>query len=116
MRQPINNQSINQSIPFAPLPCATELLRVRFPALLTCLYCCLFNVVTIRDDKVLALFNPSHVRYEYDRETESPDELSIMEMTKVAMNLLSKNPNGYYLMVEAGRVDHANHAGNLYRT
>jgi alkaline phosphatase len=36
-------------------------------------------------------------------------------MTKSAIALLSRNPNGYVLMVEGGRIDHAHHAGNAYR-
>ena len=35
--------------------------------------------------------------------------------TRLAKNL-SANDQGYYLEVEAGRVDHANHDGNLHRT
>lgn len=65
---------------------------------------------------MLGLFASSHVAYEHDRVTEMEDEPSIMDMTKAAIELLSQNEEGYYLMVEAGRVDHANHAGNLHRT
>lgn len=51
----------------------------------------------IRDDKVLGLFSPSHVNFEHDHISEiDPNEPSIMEMTKVAMDLLSKNHDGYY--------------------
>jgi alkaline phosphatase len=62
---------------------------------------------------VLGLFTASHMAYEYDRVAEA--EPSIAEMTAAAIEYLSQNEEGYYLMVEAGRVDHANHAGNLYR-
>lgn len=67
---------------------------------------------------MLAVFTDSHLTYEHDRlaEGDDTDEPSIMEMTKAAMEFLSKNHDGYYLMVEAGCVDHANHAGNLHRT
>ena len=30
-------------------------------------------------------------------------------MTKVAIKKLSKNPNGYYLFVEGGNIDHGHH-------
>jgi Alkaline phosphatase len=30
-------------------------------------------------------------------------------MTVIAINMLSKNPNGFVLMVEGGRIDHAHH-------
>lgn len=67
---------------------------------------------------MLGLFTGSHLSYDHDRLTEGDNstEPSIMELTKAAMTFLSKNHDGYYLMVEAGRVDHANHAGNLHRT
>lgn len=62
---------------------------------------------------LLGLFSNSHMSYEADRGDKEP---SIAEMTETAINYLSKSENGYYLMVESGRVDHANHAGNAYRT
>jgi alkaline phosphatase len=36
-------------------------------------------------------------------------------MTATAIEILQKNPDGFYLMVEAGRIDHAHHDGNAYR-
>ncbi|CAM9493358.1 unnamed protein product [Ectocarpus sp. 13 AM-2016] len=70
------------------------------------------------EGKVLGLFTASHLSYDHDRlsEGENSHEPSIMEMTKAAIEFLSKNHDGYYLMVEAGRVDHATHAGNMHRT
>lgn len=61
---------------------------------------------------ILGLFEKSHMKYEHDRAGEP----SLAEMTEAAIRYLSKNKNGYYLLVEGGRVDHANHAGNAYRT
>lgn len=66
------------------------------------------------DTPVLALFEDSHMKYEHDR-TEA-DEPSLTEMTKTAIDYLSKNDDGYYLEIESGRVDHANHDGNAFRT
>jgi alkaline phosphatase len=63
---------------------------------------------------VLALFEDSHMKYDFDRTDE--DEPSLADMTRMAIEHLSKNSTGYYLEVEAGRVDHANHDGNLHRT
>jgi alkaline phosphatase len=42
-------------------------------------------------------------------------EPSLTEMTEKAIQILKKNPKGYFLMVEAGRIDHGHHAGNAYR-
>ncbi|MBZ8134565.1 alkaline phosphatase [Afifella sp. IM 167] len=63
---------------------------------------------------VLALFEDSHMKYEHDR--TDADEPSLTDMTKMAIDYLSKNEDGYYLEIESGRVDHANHDGNAFRT
>ena len=66
-------------------------------------------------DHLLGLFEPSHMHYEADRADDTAGEPSLSEMTDKAIDILSKNENGYVLQVEAGRVDHALHAGNAYR-
>lgn len=66
--------------------------------------------------KVLGLFNPSHMEYEQDRPNDIAGEPSLAEMTGKAIDILKKNNNGFFLMVEGGRIDHASHAGNAYRT
>lgn len=54
--------------------------------------------------------------YEVDRLiNDKASEPSLTEMTKKAMDILKKNPNGYFLMVESGRIDDAHHASNAYR-
>ncbi|MBB5211616.1 alkaline phosphatase [Microbulbifer hydrolyticus] len=65
-------------------------------------------------DKLLGLFTRSHMSYEADRVGNARDEPSIMQMTASAIDLLSKNDNGYFLMVESGRIDHGHHAGSAY--
>ena len=60
---------------------------------------------------ILGLFEKSHMKYEHDRTGEP----SLAEMTEAAIKYLSKSDKGYYLLVEAGRVDHANHDGNGHR-
>ena len=64
---------------------------------------------------LLGLFERSHMKYEADRANDVGGEPSLADMTKKAIQVLSKNPRGFYLMVEGGRVDHAHHAGNAYR-
>jgi alkaline phosphatase len=66
-------------------------------------------------DHLLALFEPSHMQYEADRANDAGREPSLSEMTSKAIDILSKNPSGYFLMVEGGRIDHAHHANNAYR-
>jgi alkaline phosphatase len=65
---------------------------------------------------LLGLFEPSHMKYEADRiPYDGAGEPSLAEMTAKAIEILGKNPEGYYLMVESGRIDHAHHASNAYR-
>lgn len=73
-----------------------------------------FDALTPADMPVLGLFNNSHMEYEYDRILDIGGEPSIEDMTAKAIELLD-NPNGFFLMVESGRIDHAHHAGNAWR-
>ncbi len=67
-------------------------------------------------DHLLGLFEPSHVHYEADRVAhDKSGEPSLTQMTTKAISILKKNDNGYFLMVEGGRIDHAHHSGNAYR-
>ncbi|AMX03832.1 alkaline phosphatase [Microbulbifer thermotolerans] len=65
-------------------------------------------------EKLLGLFTSSHMSYDADRVAKGADEPSIAEMTSAAIDLLSKNEEGYFLMVESGRIDHGHHAGSAY--
>ena len=64
--------------------------------------------------RVLGLFAESHVRYEADRHNDPAGEPSLAEQTALAIRMLSRDPDGFFLMVEGGRIDHAHHAGNAY--
>ena len=65
-------------------------------------------------ERVFALFNESHMQYEADRGNDIAGEPSIAEMTSAAIKVLDNNEEGFFLMVESGRIDHAHHAGNAY--
>ncbi|WP_193190846.1 alkaline phosphatase [Microbulbifer taiwanensis] len=65
-------------------------------------------------DKLLGLFNASHMQYEADRGNDVAGEPSLSEMTAKGLELLGKNDKGYFLMVESGRIDHGHHAGSAY--
>ncbi len=62
-------------------------------------------------DHLLGLFSDSHMDYETDRQAQP----SLTEMTAKAISLLQQNQQGFFLMVEAGRIDYAHHATNPYR-
>jgi len=51
----------------------------------------------------------SHLDYVLARRPEQP---TLAEMTAKAIELLSKDPDGFFLMVEGGKIDHALHDGN----
>ncbi|WP_151718437.1 alkaline phosphatase [Gemmobacter serpentinus] len=68
-----------------------------------------------KSGKVFALFNRSHMQYEADRAKDAGGEPSLAEMSVKALDVLAKNEDGFLLMVEGGRVDHAHHAGNAAR-
>ena len=67
--------------------------------------------------KVLGLFSKtSHLAYELDRVADSTNtQPSLADMTSKAIDILSKNDKGYFLMVEGGRIDHALHGTNAKR-
>ena len=65
-------------------------------------------------DRLLGLFNDYHLLYDHERAEQSipeyPDSPSLANMTRKAIEMLSKNTeNGFVLMVEGGRIDHAHH-------
>jgi alkaline phosphatase len=64
-------------------------------------------------DKLLGLFASSHLPYALDRRPDDGSDVpSLVELTEAALDVLSKNENGFFLMVEGGRIDHAAHAND----
>lgn len=59
--------------------------------------------------KLVGLFADSHLLYDLEREAQPNSEPSIEELTLTALSILKKNPRGFFLMVEGGRIDHAGH-------
>ena len=78
-----------------------------------------WNDAQLRDagpeGQLLGLFARSHMAWEADRADDVAGEPSLADMTRLAIERLSRGPRGYLLMVEGGRIDHAHHAGNAYR-
>jgi len=60
--------------------------------------------------KVWGIFADDHMAYELDRRKERPQEPSLADMTRKAIEILSKNPKGFFLLVEGSKVDWASHA------
>lgn len=65
--------------------------------------------------RILALFDPDHMKFDHDRPRDRGGEPSLAEMTRAAITRLQHEPNGYFLLVEGGRIDHAHHYGNAFR-
>ncbi len=64
--------------------------------------------------RLFGLFDESHMNYEADRPNDTLGEPSLEEMTTKAIQILDNNKKGYFLHVEAGRIDHGHHAGSGY--
>jgi alkaline phosphatase len=74
-----------------------------------------FDAIDANSTKqVFALFNESHMQYEADRANDVAGEPSIAQMTTKAIDILDNNDQGFFLMVESGRIDHGHHAGSAY--
>ncbi|EFY88380.1 hypothetical protein J3459_011340 [Metarhizium acridum] len=63
----------------------------------------------------LGLFADSHMAYELDRDNEK--EPSLLQMTQVAIKSLAdatkSGQKGFFIMIEASRIDHAGHANDV---
>lgn len=59
--------------------------------------------------KVWGMFAPVAMAYEFERPKTEP---TLAEMTQKAINILSKNEKGFFLMVEGSKIDWAAHAND----
>jgi len=64
---------------------------------------------------LLGLFEPDHMQFDHDRNRTPGGEPSLAEMTTTAIQTLARTSEGFALMVEGGRIDHAHHSGNAFR-
>lgn len=62
-------------------------------------------------DYVLGLFEGSHMLYHLEAVDKKVEDIepTLEEMTRKAIEVLSKNENGFFLFVEGGRIDMAHH-------
>jgi len=63
-------------------------------------------------DNVWGMFNNGHMNYEVDKDDSEP---TFSEMVEKAISILQKDEDGFFLMAEAGRIDHAHQSSNAYR-
>ena len=69
---------------------------------------------------ILGLFASSHMDYGIDHDQQSaPQQPSLEDMTFAAIRVMQQKtlaqPQGYVLVIEGGRIDHAHHAGQATR-
>ncbi|NXG54785.1 PPBI phosphatase, partial [Hemiprocne comata] len=62
---------------------------------------------------LMGLFEPGDMKFERLRNTTL--DPSLTEMVETAITILSRNPNGFYLFVEGGRIDHGHHDGSAHK-
>ncbi|MFH1032903.1 MAG: alkaline phosphatase, partial [Pseudomonadota bacterium] len=76
----------------------------------------LLEFKAVRGGKLAGLFASSHLKADRERAELAPEEPSLAEMTAKALEVLSQNPKGFFLMVEGSQIDwacHANDPGHL---
>lgn len=66
------------------------------------------NYVPKKGEKIVGLFGSSHLDYAIDKANQP----TLAQMTKKGIELLSKDNDGFFMMIEGGRIDHACHAND----
>ena len=64
------------------------------------------------EEKLIGLFTNSHMPYEVDRVNEGSEVPSLAQLTQKGIEVLSKYDDGFFVMIESGRIDHACHAND----
>lgn len=64
-------------------------------------------------DNVLGLFSSGHMDFNVEADREKQPNL--IEMTEVAIKMLQKEKNGFFLFIEGGRIDHGHHYGQAIK-
>ncbi|MBD3422372.1 MAG: alkaline phosphatase [Chitinivibrionales bacterium] len=67
------------------------------------------QLLALDSDKAWGMFASSHMDADMDRAEFNPTEPSIAEMTEKALEILAKDPDGFFIMIEGSQVDWAGH-------
>lgn len=67
------------------------------------------EMLSLEKGPVWGMFADTAMAYDFDRPADEP---SVAEMTEKALDLLSENDKGFFLMVEGSKVDWASHAND----
>jgi alkaline phosphatase len=81
-----------------------------------------YRMVFTRDDltaavaqgapRVFGAFAPDMMTYVSGR-SPTTTEPTLLEMAQAALTTLDRDPHGFFLMIEGGRIDHGGHANNI---
>ena len=63
-------------------------------------------------EKVLALFDNSHLPYEIERRHKYKTVPSLARILESGIEVLQQDPDGFFMVIEGGRIDHAAHAND----
>jgi len=74
------------------------------------------ELAQIRSGRVFGLFAKDNMAAEIDRREFGPDQPTLEEMTRKAIELLAERPQGFFLMVEGSQVDWGCHANDPAHT
>lgn len=74
----------------------------------------LMQAISDPPEYLLGLFEADHMRFEAAVREDGSDEPTLVEMTEAAIRVLSRNPRGFFLFVEGGRIDHGHHVNMPY--
>jgi alkaline phosphatase len=64
--------------------------------------------------RLFGAFTPDHLTYVLDREATTT-EPTLAELSAAALAVLDRDPDGFFVMIEGGRIDHASHDNDLPR-
>lgn len=70
-------------------------------------------LAAVSGTKVLGLFHSSYMNYQKDRAFLGTSEPTLAQMAAKALAILSQSKNGFFVMIEGARIDHAAHAADL---
>ncbi|MHA2364596.1 MAG: alkaline phosphatase [Candidatus Hodarchaeales archaeon] len=68
-----------------------------------------YSLINSNSEKIFGTFSSGHIPYVHER-TGSNTIPTLPQMTLKSLDILSNDQEGFFLMVEAGRIDHACHA------
>ena len=72
----------------------------------------LFNLNTDTETFVSGQFGQTNIPFMFDGENNLPH---LSEMATVALDILSNTEDGFFLLLEGGRIDHAGHSNDIER-